>query len=437
MEPNRIAKIDLKKLTLVLICLAVVILMLYAQLHTRKHNKAFIEEHVGAFDKLSAPKAEGYLGCYIPSYWPDKGARIPYRNTVNAKECILYCQASSYMYANFRPVDEFCQCDNDFLTRGLSTLPCGKDSPKAVEVYTAGQITDIKYSLLSKHWRSGSCNCTDSECNTLSCLPTEGMCWVGPRSKLLNVIQDTECKHIAVERFDVKGASSQHCVESLNGFLPANCKPWTVKDSEQHLNRFYKVKLTKGTKKVTVPLNPPKNQKKVLLVTYMRSGSTFTSEFFKGYPNSYYLFEPLRGLIPTKTRTHEELSVNGNLEGRSTDLLADLLRCELDKAPLTSIAFSIRKMNDFLKACSVVEHESRLSCMQAHSSSCLSSDMIAIKVIRAKLQWTRQLLENEKYQLENLKIVYLIRDPRAIINSRLKLRLRSTMTNFETHVKCK
>jgi len=42
--------------------------------------------------------------------------------------------------------------------------------------------------------------------------------------------------------------------------------------------------------------------------------------------------------------------------------------------------------------------------MQAHSSSCLSSDMIAIKVIRAKLQWARQLLENEKYQLDKLKV---------------------------------
>jgi len=34
----------------------------------------------------------------------------------------------------FQSVNGFCQCDNDFLTRGLSSLPCGKDSPKAVEV---------------------------------------------------------------------------------------------------------------------------------------------------------------------------------------------------------------------------------------------------------------------------------------------------------------
>jgi len=41
----------------------------------------------------------------------------------------------------------------------------------------------------------------------LSCLPTEGMCWVGPRSESLSVTQDAECKHIAVERFDVKRVS--------------------------------------------------------------------------------------------------------------------------------------------------------------------------------------------------------------------------------------
>ncbi|KAF6033249.1 hypothetical protein EB796_008443 [Bugula neritina] len=53
--------------------------------------------------QLCVPNAEEYLiGCYIPSYRSGRRAKIPYRKTVNAKECILYCQSSSYMYANFK-----------------------------------------------------------------------------------------------------------------------------------------------------------------------------------------------------------------------------------------------------------------------------------------------------------------------------------------------
>jgi len=61
----------------------------------------------------------------------------------------------------------------------------------------------------------------------LSCLPTEGMCWVGPRSELLNVIQDTECKHIAVWKFFSNEVSFHNCFYVLyrifNKFCFATC----------------------------------------------------------------------------------------------------------------------------------------------------------------------------------------------------------------------
>ena len=41
---------------------------------------------------------------------------------------------------------------------------------------------------------------------------------------------------------------------------------------------------------VSIPLyKQKKSRHKVLLLTFMRSGSTFVSEFFKGHPDSYYL----------------------------------------------------------------------------------------------------------------------------------------------------
>ena len=41
---------------------------------------------------------------------------------------------------------------------------------------------------------------------------------------------------------------------------------------------------------------PTQPKAKLLIVTYMRSGSTFTGDMFDQSPDAFYVFEPLHGI---------------------------------------------------------------------------------------------------------------------------------------------
>ena len=65
-----------------------------------------------------------------------------------------------------------------------------------------------------------------------------------------------------------------------------------------------------------------------------------------------------------------------------------------------------------------------LACYSDMVQACRDRDVILIKTIRFRLDWTRSLLKN----YPNLKVLFLVRDPRAVLYSRSKLR---AFNNFE------
>jgi len=44
-----------------------------------------------------------------------------------------------------------------------------------------------------------------------------------------------------------------------------------------------------------------------------------------------------------------ETALSYSVDSRSTDLLAKLLRCELDQVPLTNMVVPVRRMDEFFK----------------------------------------------------------------------------------------
>ncbi|KAK8375434.1 hypothetical protein O3P69_008346 [Scylla paramamosain] len=150
---------------------------------------------------------------------------------------------------------------------------------------------------------------------------------------------------------------------------------------------------------------------RVLVSSTWRSGSTLLGEVLAAHPGAYYHYEPLmpyglQQLGPTQSNQNE-------VEG----LLRGLLRCEYQLA------------DDYLKF-AFVNHDmfmrnSRLwsMCSAMPRTKCYTPDTLArlcslfpvhvMKVVRARLQLLAPLLSDPR-----VRLVWLVRDPRAVMNSR-------------------
>lgn len=162
------------------------------------------------------------------------------------------------------------------------------------------------------------------------------------------------------------------------------------------------------------------NKTKILIVSEARSGSTFLGDLVQHMRpiETYYSFEPLIAL-----------PIDGY-----TDLLADLFACRFESIEATSthlepIFWKIQyfRRNERLRM--TVEQDQRdvfdteekrnLAWFNAslHQSLCEQAKVLVAKTIRLSLgQWIPNTMS-----VGPAKVVYLVRDPRAVMSSRLKL----------------
>ena len=63
------------------------------------------------------------------------------------------------------------------------------------------------------------------------------------------------------------------------------------------------------------------------------------------------------------------------------------------------------------------EKDHNISCLVKESLFCKKASNIVIKILRLSLQSAKALLKT----IPDLKIIHLLRDPRAVLNSRVKL----------------
>ncbi|XP_072013679.1 carbohydrate sulfotransferase 1-like [Amphiura filiformis] len=170
---------------------------------------------------------------------------------------------------------------------------------------------------------------------------------------------------------------------------------------------------------------------RVIIVTQMRSGSSFTGELFNHNDDFFYLFEPLSDLAP-------KFLGNGTTENIHTYIerpLVDLIQCNFKDLPgmwwningftaLHQCAYSrqiqatpLCNLSKPIKnSVSLSKKENPIHILE---NLCYGKKHVALKVIK---------LENINY-LENIfknvsmdvKIIHLVRDPRGTFNSRNKL----------------
>ncbi|XP_067951024.1 carbohydrate sulfotransferase 4-like isoform X2 [Watersipora subatra] len=370
------------------------------------------------------------LGCYSLSSWQVQwmAKQNVSSNQVSAEACVGYCTDRLHMYSYYQPHQSLCRCDDKFQTKGLadnSSCPQNLSEIETAHVYLPRNASNIKYKTMSKSWRRSECSCHDLNCTELHCAINllDKVCWVGPLADQLNLSQQPQCEgYKLVAALTPYNLTKTYCVRDLFGFLPTvSCDPWRYKNWLE--TRLYHI-ISKPDL-VRVPLQQTTQSKpiKILLVAYYRSGSTFLSELFKGYPDSYYMYEPLYGVTShIRYMAHEGIG-NAAYKNGSVDLLARTYRCHFDGIPLSSLDYSITKSSAFFKECRSRAKNIQLSCMQALQAACLSSPMIAIKTIRFKMSWVWELLQEPQHK--ELKVLLLLRDPRGVCNSRMHTPLKS------------
>ena len=154
---------------------------------------------------------------------------------------------------------------------------------------------------------------------------------------------------------------------------------------------------------------------KVLVVTYLRSGSTFLADLLQQNEHSFYTFEPLNLLTANTTRITQEQVYP------SMQVIDGLFACDQDifdaiqKRFYKSSRFKVAKFHD--KLC----RQNNTICDQSDvlRNACEQSSLRVIKLVRLNLKHFAIMLNRSTILASpTLRVVHSRRDPRGIFNSR-------------------
>lgn len=176
---------------------------------------------------------------------------------------------------------------------------------------------------------------------------------------------------------------------------------------------------------------PARHPTPIVILTYMRSGSSFVGDVLQQNKDVFYLFEPLR--LPQfairKNRTYHSLNGDKRFYNSFLDVGQDIIRnwtnCNLFDLPdvVWSDSFTSKsKKAKILKACRIFQsnlrpmNETLRYCVNMLRSVCFQSKYMVLKVIRFPVDKLEPLMA----EFPSMKIVHLVRDPRATVLSQMK-----------------
>ncbi|XP_075679019.1 carbohydrate sulfotransferase 1-like [Dermatophagoides pteronyssinus] len=161
------------------------------------------------------------------------------------------------------------------------------------------------------------------------------------------------------------------------------------------------------------------DQQRVLILGYFRSGSSFIGDLLQQNWKSFYTFEPLHYMS-------RQLRIDNNNQTDAIDLINGIYQCNFSNYNsaiqynqwIHNHTFLVRWNRFFWNIC---KFRTMSICYDNEfmGDVCRRSRYNIIKTVRLRLQDIESLykrLEDEK--IKNLKVIYLVRDPRGIYNSR-------------------
>lgn len=171
-------------------------------------------------------------------------------------------------------------------------------------------------------------------------------------------------------------------------------------------------------KNVSSIIPSPTNKIKVLLVARWRSGSTFTSSFLSAINNSYNVFEPLYSYINPPWQqgvAYEKLQTTESDENIYSNFIKTTFINYYYNfiPPIDTIRrFPSKNHWPWYSDNKGVYHQN-LAVKKINSSSVLIAKTIRL---RSLALLPKEIVEDDV----NFKIIYLVRDPRGLANSRLR-----------------
>lgn len=156
------------------------------------------------------------------------------------------------------------------------------------------------------------------------------------------------------------------------------------------------------------------NATKILIVAYVRSGSTFTGDLVQQTPKSFFTFEPIA------SATTGVMRINESKFNEAFEILNDLFECKLRRFQLFHDRFkkySRFKMSNFFRD-SCIKKPSSCANPSSVKFDCESSPVRISKVVRLPMKAVHQFLSKHPELQKAWKILHLRRDPRGMFNSR-------------------
>jgi len=211
------------------------------------------------------------------------------------------------------------------------------------------------------------------------------------------------------------------CIDSQGSDGKGRLVNWVC---DKYNDQLYKV--IKSEEKFPVADSESERPVKVFIMAEFRSGSNFTSELFNQHSNGFFLFEPFI-MIANSTAKGDG---NEFLKQSAIDSILEdfFVTCDLpDPSEYLTNYFISQQPNRSRqrllhscrnrKICFPSKHSWLKYGVSLANDQCIQSDVQAMKSIRVS---GFHQLENVFKQEENIKIIYLTRDPRAMYNSRRK-----------------
>nr|XP_034301083.1 carbohydrate sulfotransferase 1 [Crassostrea gigas] len=166
----------------------------------------------------------------------------------------------------------------------------------------------------------------------------------------------------------------------------------------------------------------------VVILTYMRSGSSFFGEVLQASDDVFYLFEPLRTIQFHFRKSNTFYYLNGNNRSYTNfldiaaDVLNEIFQCNFENLPLPFFADGFLSKGKKSKEFRVCMHqktkntslnEATKQCALMMKKMCQASKYIILKTIRIPLK----ILVPFPEIFPKFKILHLLRDPRATLKS--------------------
>ena len=161
---------------------------------------------------------------------------------------------------------------------------------------------------------------------------------------------------------------------------------------------------------------PTHHSKNILILTTWRSGSTFLGDLLNHYTGTFYYFEPLHYISNSPPET---------VKIGKEDFLDSLYKCKFDKTNFGYLEHVAHWANTFLfknhnfrlwNSCQkILPLDSMCFLPEFLRFSCKLHPIKLIKTVRMRMKHVEQLLADSSL---NLRVILLVRDPRAVFNSR-------------------